>query len=395
MSMSTIPELLAPAGNLEKLQIAFAHGADAVYVGGHVFGLRKYADNFTDAQLERGIQMANEQGKSVYVILNGMAHHSDLGPIASYLSTLQRLGPHGLIIADRGVFELAKQHTNLPLHVSTQACITNAHAALSWVKAGASRLILAREVSLSECQEIHDVTGTELEIFVHGAMCASYSGKCVISNYSVGRDSNRGGCIQSCRHPYQFQEQAPTHMMNAKDLNALSLLPQICKAPIASIKVEGRMKSNLYLANVVASYRHALDAIASGEHQAFQDQKDTLNQQLSSVSNRTFSTGGLTQRPAQESVLANFNGYNKSAVFVGTVKAISSDGQPFISLKTEIHKGDQLTVLSQTGRRYLLDVTNMQTPNGTPLSSARANQLVKVQASGPFQRFDVVQKTLT
>ena len=194
------PELLAPAGNLEKLKTAFAFGADAVYVGGHVFGLRKYADNFTLNELDAAIQLANKMDKKVYVVLNGFAHNSDLEALETHLKELEKIQPHAFIIADMGVFQLAKRFTTIPLHVSTQAGVTGRYGCQFWLEAGAKRVILAREVSLDDCRGIKSKVPVELEVFVHGAMCASYSGKCVISNYTSARDSNRGGCIQSCRH---------------------------------------------------------------------------------------------------------------------------------------------------------------------------------------------------
>ena len=295
----TLPELLAPAGNLEKLKIAFRFGADAVFVGGKVFGLRKYADNFDLTELKAGVDLANQLGKQVYVVLNGFAHEADMDALHDHLAELEAIQPHGFIISDMGVFQLAKRLTTIPLHVSTQASVTNAAACQFWKEAGASRIILAREVSVAECREILAEVETELEVFVHGAMCASYSGKCVISNYSAGRDSNRGGCVQSCRHPYHVaDDHGPDaaytrHIMNAKDLNALMLLPEIVQSGIASLKIEGRMKSNLYLANSVRAYRLALDAIANGlEGDALQDHLTRLSTDLSLVSNRQFTTGG-------------------------------------------------------------------------------------------------------
>ena len=322
-------ELLAPAGDLDKLKIAFRYGADAVFVGGKVFWLRKYAHNFTLQELEEGIAIANRLHKKVYVVLNGFAHPSDMQALHAHLKDLQNLHPHGFIIADMGVLQLAKSLTTVPLHVSTQASITNAHHAKIWKDAGASRVILAREVSISDAKIIKDTVGIEVELFGHGAMCASYSGKCVISNYTSGRDSNRGGCVQTCRHEFRVAgTQAPvgSHVMNAKDLQAITLIDTFIAAGSDSLKIEGRMKSNLYVANTIKTYRQVIDgALSSVEGEAA----------LSQVSHRAFSTGGLVQRPDQSSIQQQFGGYDKSIEFIGTV--LHND--PQVGMIVEVKKG--------------------------------------------------------
>jgi len=343
------PELLSPAGNFEKLKIAFASGADAVYVGGHVFGLRKYTDNFSLKQLQQGVDYANQRNKKVYVVLNAFAHESDLEELIPYLISLEKIQPHGFIISDPGVWQLAQHYTSVPLHVSTQASVTNALACEFWKQQGAKRIILAREVSLSECDIILKKVDIELEIFIHGAMCASYSGKCVISNYTTGRDSNRGGCIQSCRHAYDRMDPdtksilSTSHIMNAKDLMGIQHLPKMMQIGISSLKIEGRMKSNLYVANATQVYRDAIDftydALVKGntphDYLAYM-------RRLEQVSNRGFSDGGLMHRPGQESIQMHFDSYQKNVEFIGTVKEVSPPHWIYLEVKTGFNTGDVL-----------------------------------------------------
>lgn len=381
------PELLAPAGNLEKLKIAFLYGADAVFVGGTVFGLRKYADNFSLEELKQGIDIANEQGKLVYLVLNGFAHNSDLDALKTHLDDLERLQPHGFIIADMGVFQLAKKQTSVPLHVSTQASVTNAYTCQLWKEAGAKRIILAREVSIQDCIAIKKQLDIELEVFVHGAMCASYSGKCVISNYTSGRDSNRGGCVQSCRHSFDISETLEskpysTHIMNAKDLNALTLIPQLIESGIDSLKIEGRMKSNLYVANAVSEYRHALD-------QAYALKKSTL----ATVSNRGFSTGGLENRPEPQSINYEMGAYYKEVDYIGTVKAVSESGI-LVEVKTSFSPHDTLLRLHPHSGGYLPFQEKPIALDGSELTVIRPNTLIRFPYNPACRPYDILVKPL-
>jgi U32 family peptidase len=381
------PELLAPAGNLEKLKIALSYGADAVYVGGHVFGLRKYADNFSLSQLKEGIQFANDLDKQVYVVLNGFAHNEDIEEIKPHLEELNAIQPHALIISDMGVFQLAKSMTTIPLHVSTQASVTNVYGCQFWKDAGAKRVILAREVSIDDCKKIKDTVDTELEIFIHGAMCASYSGKCVISNYTAGRDSNRGGCVQTCRHDFDIKNkdtgalEHTSHIMNAKDLMGIRQIPAIIKAGIESIKIEGRMKSNLYAANVARTYRQAID------HTYDQLQKgqacdesffDSLEQQLSTVSNRRFSSGGLEKRPFGSSIAYTFNSYEKSVDFIGSITSIDKNNSILLDVKFNFKENDTLELLNFDGSTHTFTASHITDMLDAPLSKTNPNSLVKL-----------------
>ena len=398
------PELLVPAGNLEKLKIALNYGADAVYVGGHVFGLRRYAENFTLSQLEKGIHFANALGKYVYVVLNGFAHHSDLEALSDHLTALEALQPHALIISDMGVFQLAKEKTTIPLHVSTQASVTHKYACQLWKDQGASRIILAREVSISDCHAISDFCDIELELFIHGAMCASYSGKCTISNYSAGRDSNRGGCIQSCRHRYDVYNQGDRletgstglTLMNAKDLMGIYQLPELIQAGIASLKIEGRMKSNLYAANSAQVYRRAIDmtmdALDSGQDIA-PSFYDPLAADLKKVSNRTFSSGGLEDRPGKESIHYDFDHYEKAVDYLGTVKDIQNS-MMIISVKHAFNIGDTIELMRPNHPIYSFKVMTLLNSIGEPIQKTNPNSIVKVNAPSGAVTYSILRKPL-
>lgn len=399
MNHSGLPELLAPAGNLEKLKIAFQFGADAVYVGGYVFGLRKYADNFSEYELTEGITLANRLGKKVYVVLNGFAHQADLDALEDHLAFLDRVRPHGLIISDMGVFQLAKRLTTLDLHVSTQASASNKFTSQFWKDLGAKRVILGRETSLESCREILETVDIELEIFVHGAMCASYSGKCVISNYSSGRDSNRGGCVQSCRHNYSVYDssQKPlytAHIMNAKDLNALPILPDIIRSGVCSLKIEGRMKSNMYLANTVLQYRKALDYYAQ-EHGITESKLAEFSTPLSDVSNRQFTPGALNNPLGEAAVNRAFGHYEKNVEFVGTVKAVEENVAIYAHIKSPFSLSDSLFALSSsTQERVAISSNPFYSFCGTPLTRVNPNSLIKLPWQKNISKNDVIMRTI-
>ena len=273
-------ELLAPAGNFEKLKTAFRFGADAAYLGGKDFSLRSFADNFSAEELRAAVEYAHARGKKVYVTANIFAKNADFAALADYFRYLQEIGAGAALVTDVGAFSLARQVApKLPLHVSTQANTTNKYAAKFWQEQGAERVVLARELSLSEIAEIHEYCpGLELEAFVHGAMCVSYSGRCLLSNYFAGRDSNRGECVQACRWKYSVralreegeggecaveEDGRGSYIFNSKDLNMLPYLDKLAAAGVCSFKIEGRMKSAYYLATVVNAYRRALDGTLS------------------------------------------------------------------------------------------------------------------------------------
>ncbi len=384
-------EIVAPGGNLEKLRTAFAFGADAVYIGGTVFGLRKFADNFSLADTETAINLANQLNKRVFIVLNGFAQQEDLGPIKDYIMACSNLKPHAFIISDMGVFTLAQQYSSIPIHVSTQASVTNWLTASMWKKRGAKRVVVARELTIDECKRIKDKVDIELEVFVHGAMCASYSGKCVISNYTAGRDSNRGGCIQTCRHSFDIstpdQLDYTAHIMNAKDLNAITLIPKLIDAGIDSFKIEGRMKSNLYVANTVSNYRQVINnTLTKTTH--------THHDTLDHVSNRGFNTGGLEKRPFSKSIQYSFGGYQKKRHYIGPVKAVFPEKSIFIQSKAPFKKGDTLDYLSQNHDWITINTDSIKSMSGTPLTETKPNSVVELPWTSGIQCLDIVSKSL-
>jgi putative protease len=390
------PELLAPAGNLNKLKIAFRYGADAVYVGGTVFGLRKYAENFTDHELRDGIALANALGKKVYLVLNGFAQNEDLTDIVPHLQTLQKdIRPHAFIISDIGVASLAKEHTDIPIHISTQASVTNAHGVAYWKeRIGATRVILAREVSLQDCRAIAEVM--EVEIFIHGAMCASYSGKCVISNYASGRDSNRGGCVQSCRHKYDVLDaktqemQFSRYIMNAKDLAGLTYVRDAIAAKVGSLKIEGRMKSEQYVATTTAVYRDVID-YASDQAPTYpflqQAQSD-----LESVSHRPFSHGGLDERMDGDSIRYDSSGYTKTSTYIGSILHSDTTGHILQSRQTW-HSNHTLEAF-QPGRKIVPFQATPRNMDGIAIQTVAPNSLVWLPPELPLAPLDVIRSRL-
>lgn len=333
-----LPELLAPAGNLEKLKMAVLYGADAVYLGGENFSLRAGADNFSTAEMAEGIDFAHQRGVKVYAAVNIYAHNQDLPPLPEYLRQLENLGVDALIISDPGIFRLAREIVpGMDLHISTQANTTNWSSVLFWRELGAKRVVLARELDLAEISEIKSRCLSrggepELEAFVHGAMCVSYSGRCLLSNYLTGRDANQGDCAQPCRWKYfLMEEKRPgkflpitednrgTYLINSKDLCLLPFLPQLISAGLDSLKIEGRMKSAYYVAAVVKVYREAIDAVQAGGER-FATGLDAWMEELTKVSHRDYSTGFLLGKPTGLEHSCADSAYTSSFDFVGLVE---------------------------------------------------------------------------
>jgi putative protease len=305
-----IPELLAPAGSPEKLRVALAYGADAVYFAGRNYGLRAFADNFSDEEIAAAIAETHRAGRRAYVTVNIFPHNDDLGALPAYLAFLRDCGADAAIVSDPGVFRLARKTApELPIHISTQANTVNWAAALFWEELGVRRVVLAREVSLADIRIIRAKTGLELEAFVHGAMCVSYSGRCLLSNYLTGRDANRGECAQACRwrwhvveetRPGQYfpvsEDRRGTYVFNSKDLCLLPHIPDLVGSGLDSLKIEGRMKSVHYVATVVKVYREALDAYAANPED-FAVRKEWLAE-FEKISHRPYTAGFAFARPA-------------------------------------------------------------------------------------------------
>lgn len=344
-------ELLAPAGNLEKLKTALRFGADAVYVGGKNFSLRSFSDNFSEEELREGIAYAHARGKKVYVTVNIYARAQDFPAVENYLALLAQMGADAALVSDPGVFRAARRAApGLPLHISTQANTTNPSAAAFWHELGASRVVLARELSLEEIAAIGaHVPGLELEAFVHGAMCISYSGRCLLSDYLAGRPSNRGECVQACRWRYRVSavredaEGAPlpleedgrgTYIFNSKDLNMLPFLDKLAAAGVCSFKIEGRMKSAYYLATVVSAYRRVLDgalSVAEGMRE------------LEKVNHRAF-TAAYAFGDAHDTV--NYSDSQKGGTHLYIADVLEGGTRPLVQMRGRFRVGDELEVLS-------------------------------------------------
>ena len=388
------PELLAPAGNFEKLKTALRFGADAVYLGGKSFSLRSFSDNFTDEELKAAAEYVHARGKKMYVTVNIFAKNSDFSQLEKTFRFLQEIGADAALVTDAGVFALARKVApNLPLHISTQANTTNAYAARFWQEAGAERVVLARELSLQEIAQIRDhCPGLELEAFVHGAMCISYSGRCLLSNYLAHRDSNRGACVQACRWKFDLrarreeggsltaeEDERGTYLLNSKDLNMLSHLEEMRRAGACSYKIEGRMKSSYYLATVVNAYRRVLDKTLSVEEG---------QEELKKVAHRAFTTAYMFGDNAET---VNYEDSQESGTreYVADVLA---DG--LVQMRNRFRTGDKLEILSPTDTfNRTFTVENMEDEAGAPVQDAKlVMQKLRLSCPYPLREGDILRR---
>ncbi len=350
-------ELLSPAGNFEKMITAFEYGADAVYLAGQRFGLRAFAGNFSQEEIFKATEYAHKRGKKVYVTLNIIAHESDFDGLKEYLKVLEDAKVDAVIVADVGVALFVKQYSNLELHISTQANILNSHSALFFAQLGATRLVLARELTFSEIKQIRQKLPKEieLEVFIHGAMCISYSGRCLLSNYMTNRDSNRGMCSQPCRweytvterkkkgNQYEIQEdEKGTYIFNSKDLNLMEYIHKLLEIGIDSFKIEGRMKSEYYVANVTNAYRRAIDLY--NQNPTTYEVQQSLIAELNKSSHRHYTSGFMFYDKEKESIKASFP--SQTHKFVAVVLQDSKDGKVLIQQRNRFKKGDVLEILS-------------------------------------------------
>lgn len=381
--MKIKPELLAPAGNMEKCKMALRYGADAVYLGGKMFGLRAFANNFAINEIAEAAAFAHALGKKVYVTVNIFAHNEDLVKLPDYLLDLQQAGVDALLISDLGVWNVARKTVpSMPLHVSTQANTTNWAAVQAWQDLGAERVVLARELSLAEIREIGSKTTVELEAFVHGAMCISYSGRCLLSSYLTGRDGNRGACAQACRWDYSLveknrpdenfdveEDERGTYVMNSKDLCLIDQLPALLEAGICSLKIEGRMKSIHYVATVVSVYRQAIDAY-------WRDPENyqvtaAWRQELGKVSHRPYTQGFAVGNPGSEGQVYTTSSYEQTHDFVGLVLAYDAVTQrAYIEQRNNVKNGEALELLMPDGELFPLVLKDMQDEDGVAIDGA-------------------------
>lgn len=400
-------ELLAPAGNLEKLKMAIIYGADAVYLGGEEFGLRASAGNFSMEELKEGIDFAHSRGKKVYVTMNIIPHNEDLEGMPGYIRQISELGADAVIFSDPGVFDLLHQEApDMELHISTQANNTNWRSAAFWHRQGVKRVILARELSISEIKDIRkNVPGDlELEMFVHGAMCISYSGRCLLSNYMAGRDANRGLCAHPCRWKYYlveekrpgeympvYENERGTYIFNSKDLCLIDRLPEIIESGISSLKIEGRMKSSYYVATIVKAYREALDAYLA-DPEGYRFRSEWLDE-ISKASHREYTTGFFEGKPGGSEQIYESSSYIREYDFVGLVVSYdSSSGIATIEQRNRFVIGDELEVVSPKGPFRIHRVTSMKNADGEDIEAAPHPQMTVYMPMEPVEPYTMLRR---
>lgn len=384
-------ELLAPAGNLEKLKMAVLYGADAVYIGGQKFGLRAQADNFSVEDMQQGIIFAHDRGCKVYVTVNIIPHNEDLEGLPEYIMQLNELGVDALIVSDPGVFSIVRKVTpNMEIHISTQANNTNYQSANFWYELGAKRIVVARELSLSEIKEINTKTPDDLDIeaFIHGAMCISYSGRCLLSSYMTGRDSNRGDCAQSCRWKYHIMEEKRpgefypvyeddkgTYIFNSKDLCMIEHIPELVEAGIYSFKIEGRMKSSFYVATVVSAYRKAIDAyLADPENYKFNPEWLI---ELSKASHREYTKGFYFNKTSGEDQIYHTSSYVRDYDFIGMVLEYDKETKiAKIEQRNRMIVGDEIEVMSPNKDFFVQTIESMKNEEGEDIRTAPHAQMI-------------------
>jgi putative protease len=398
------PELLAPAGDLEKLKIALHYGADAVYLAGKKYGLRALSNNFSAKEMAEGITLAHRLGKRVYVAVNIYAHNRDIEGLPEYLKELSDLGVDGLIVTDPGIIRIALESApDLSLHLSTQANTTNWSSAAFWAAIGIKRLVLARELALHEIGEIASKVDIELEGFVHGAMCVAYSGRCLLSNYFTGRSANKGECTHSCRWRYHLMEETRpgvflpiaedgcgTYVMSSKDLCMLEHIPALVSSGLVSLKIEGRMKSIHYTATVVNAYRHAIDNFMNNSAYTI-DQ--WLLDEVKKVGTRGFSTGFYFGQPSSST--QEQHARDAEVEFVGIVKESQPEKERVIvEQRSPFAVGDLLEVLEPHKKPWCLVIEHMEDLSGNPLEKAPHPQQLVVIRTGPIPPRAMIRKLL-
>ena len=399
-------ELLAPAGDLEKLKTAIDYGADAVYLGGEAFGLRKASKNFSIEKIKEGVAYAHARGKKVHVTLNIIPHDKDFDGLDEYLGELEEAGVDAVIVADPGIFMRVKKASMLPIHMSTQGSLTNSETVRFWRDLGAERVVLARELTLDEIHTIEkDVRGVEIETFVHGAMCMSYSGRCLMSNYMTGRDANQGDCAQPCRYKYHLvEENRPgeyfpiesteegSFILNSKDLCMIGHIDELIEAGIRSLKIEGRVKSAYYLATVIRAYRMAIDAYYDDPKNYRYDPR--WLEEIKKVSHRDFTTGFYYSEAKGPEGISDSTTYIKNYDFVGVVLAYEPETKrATIEQRNRIFRGDEVEVFGPGKDYFTWIIEDMTDEDGAPIEVAnKARQVFTATISRPVEPKDMIRK---
>lgn len=405
------PELLAPAGDLEKLKIAVLYGADAVYIGGEAYGLRAKAKNFDIDNMKEGIDFAHAHGVKVYVTANIYAHNADFEGMAEYFKQVQHMGADAILISDLGVFSVAKEAApDLEIHISTQANNTNYKSAQMWYQLGAKRIVVARELSLKEIKQIRQNIPQDMDIeaFVHGAMCISYSGRCLLSNYLSNRDANKGACAHPCRWKYHLVEETRpgeympieenergTYIYNSKDLCMLEHIPDLIDAGVVSLKIEGRMKTPFYVGTVIKAYRMAIDDYFENVEK-YQQNIPLYMQEVSKASHRDYTTAFYYGKPDGNQQVYTNNSYIREYDFIGMIKQNSDKNNcAIVEQRNKFSVGEVIEVMPAKGISFSMKVENMWNEQGEKILSApHPQQILKVQFDRPVKEFDMMRKAV-
>lgn len=405
------PELLAPAGDLEKLKIAILYGADAVYIGGEAYSLRAKAKNFTKETMAEGIRFAHEHGAKVYVTANIFAHNADFDGMAEYFKEIEALGADAVLISDLGVFAVAKEAApNLEIHVSTQANNTNYQSAKMWYQLGARRVVVARELSLTEIKEIREKIPEDMEIeaFIHGAMCISYSGRCLLSNYLSGRDANKGACAHPCRWKYHLVEETRpgeympieenergTYIYNSKDLCMIDHIPDLIDAGVVSLKIEGRMKTPFYVGTVIKAYRQAIDDYFA-DPALYAQRIPQYLEEISKASHREYTTAFYYGKPDGNQQIYTNNSYIRPYDFIGMVQQDSdADHIAWVEQRNKFSVGDEIEVFPAKGDSFTMYVTDIWNEAGEAVTSApHPQEKLRVKFTKPVHQYDMLRKFL-
>ncbi|MBT9775573.1 U32 family peptidase [Clostridium sp. MCC353] len=402
-------ELLIPAGSLDVLKTAVIYGADAVYLGGEAFGLRAKAKNFTNEEIKEGIAFAHEKGVKVYITANILAHNEDLSGVEAYFEELKEIRPDALIISDPGVFMIAKKVLpDMEIHISTQANNTNYGTYLFWYQQGAKRVVTARELSLAEIKEIRSRIPEDMEIesFIHGAMCISYSGRCLLSNFFTGRDANQGACTHPCRWKYSiveetrpgeympvYENERGTYIFNSKDLCMIEHIPEMIDAGIDSFKIEGRMKTALYVATVARTYRKAIDDYLK-DPKLYQDNLEWYKSEIGKCTYREFTTGFYFGKPDSTTQIYDNNTYVKNYTYLGTAEPSDREGLVRIEQKNKFSVGEEIEIMKPDGSNVPVTVKAIYDEEGNQQESApHPKQILYVDLGTEVNPFDILRRS--
>ena len=394
------PELLVPASSLEVLKVAVMYGADAVYIGGSQFGARAYADNLDEDHMLEAINYAHLHGASLYMTVNTLVKEKELDSLFDYLNPYYMAGLDAVIVQDMGVFTYIREHfPDLDIHASTQMTITGAEGASLLKKMGASRVVTARELSLEEIARIHREVGVEIESFVHGALCYCYSGQCLLSSLIGGRSGNRGRCAQPCRLPYDVRKDGHScqprderYVMSLKDLCVLDILPDILEAGVYSLKIEGRMKTALYVATVARTYRKAIDDYLESPEK-YQENMPWYLEQIKSCTYRQFTTGFFYGKPSEETQIYDNNTYEKGYTYLGIVGPKNEKGMYRMEQKNKFSVGEQIEVMKPDGRNVTVTVRGLMDEKGEPMESCpHPQQIFYVDLGMEPDEYDILRR---